>query len=351
MQPPGTINLNIPDDGYVWLKYGQKNIAKTRKRRHYYKCAMHRETKCQAKRYINFTLESPDDLEIVYSEKHNHSQKALSLRKEEENVESEKNEGKECKTGSDSSALPSGAEKGNCLERMGSGSSVSWIPMEDKPLGSDSLENSGGDMEGIQEKNAEADFDIMDSILEDLPWIDSNFDDADHEKLRSLSSLGTNVTALDTQQETLQTDWLMTLDPSSRSQHPQEAKPQGSGSADAIANFVSTDLTDAKFPFSPNTLSKQGSWSLSEKDALEYGDTQLREDIVFLRSSSLPANAGNNIVSSPGNSSGFQSLGYPGFREIARQSPSALAPLPANRPPSHEISTPVGKFSVFPRDC
>lgn len=72
--------LRIPEDGYMWLKYGQKPIRGTNIMRNYYRCSMHRDIACPAKRTIDFNIDDLQELEIIHAEQHNHGLRDVAVR-------------------------------------------------------------------------------------------------------------------------------------------------------------------------------------------------------------------------------------------------------------------------------
>ncbi|OVA11453.1 DNA-binding WRKY [Macleaya cordata] len=60
----------LPDDGYSWRKYGQKDILGATYPRGYYRCTYRKTQGCSAKRQVQRSSSDPSILDITYQGKH-----------------------------------------------------------------------------------------------------------------------------------------------------------------------------------------------------------------------------------------------------------------------------------------
>eukprot|EP00270_Netrium_digitus_P010546 TRINITY_DN3278_c0_g1_i3.p1 TRINITY_DN3278_c0_g1~~TRINITY_DN3278_c0_g1_i3.p1 ORF type:complete len:531 (+),score=89.13 TRINITY_DN3278_c0_g1_i3:74-1666(+) len=62
----------MPDDGFQWLKYGEKPLTDSPYSRSYYRCA-NKKSKCNVKKTVDRHVENPrDDIRVAYVGQHNH---------------------------------------------------------------------------------------------------------------------------------------------------------------------------------------------------------------------------------------------------------------------------------------
>ncbi|KAH7288240.1 hypothetical protein KP509_31G018400 [Ceratopteris richardii] len=66
-----TKNLNL-DDGFKWLKYGEKELRNHRYTRSYYKCEKSRVRRCPVQKWITVSSENSDYVDFAYIGIHNH---------------------------------------------------------------------------------------------------------------------------------------------------------------------------------------------------------------------------------------------------------------------------------------
>ncbi|KAD6795470.1 hypothetical protein E3N88_06366 [Mikania micrantha] len=59
-----------PDDGYIWRKYGQKDIFGAKYPRAYYRCSFRYTYRCYARKTVHRSTEDPCAFEVVYMGKH-----------------------------------------------------------------------------------------------------------------------------------------------------------------------------------------------------------------------------------------------------------------------------------------
>lgn len=71
---PGDTN-KIPDDGYLWRKYGNKPIKTASYKRGYYKCRHFKEVKCNATKIVQQTNNDASTFSVQYKGEHTCSQR------------------------------------------------------------------------------------------------------------------------------------------------------------------------------------------------------------------------------------------------------------------------------------
>ncbi|CAM6083611.1 unnamed protein product [Calypogeia fissa] len=71
---PGDTN-KIPDDGFLWRKYGNKPIKTASYKRGYYKCRHFKEVKCNATKIVQQTNNDPNTFSVHYKGEHTCSQR------------------------------------------------------------------------------------------------------------------------------------------------------------------------------------------------------------------------------------------------------------------------------------
>lgn len=71
---PGDTN-KIPDDGFLWRKYGNKPIKTASYKRGYYKCRHFKELKCNATKIVQQTNNDPNTFSVHYKGEHSCSQR------------------------------------------------------------------------------------------------------------------------------------------------------------------------------------------------------------------------------------------------------------------------------------
>ncbi|ERM93535.1 hypothetical protein AMTRI_Chr03g55680 [Amborella trichopoda] len=59
----------MPEDGFVWRKYGQKFIRNIRKNRSYFKC---QKKSCGARKRVEWCNSDPQNLRVIYDGSHSH---------------------------------------------------------------------------------------------------------------------------------------------------------------------------------------------------------------------------------------------------------------------------------------
>jgi hypothetical protein len=71
---PGDTN-KIPEDGYLWRKYGNKPIKTASYKRGYYKCRHFKEVKCNATKIVQQTNNDPNTFSVHYKGQHTCNQR------------------------------------------------------------------------------------------------------------------------------------------------------------------------------------------------------------------------------------------------------------------------------------
>ncbi|XP_002965010.2 probable WRKY transcription factor 41 [Selaginella moellendorffii] len=69
-QPHSIEHELVPDDGYTWRKYGQKDILGSRHPKSYYRCTHKRESGCPAIKYVQRSDSNPSSFQITYRGEH-----------------------------------------------------------------------------------------------------------------------------------------------------------------------------------------------------------------------------------------------------------------------------------------